>query len=142
MMILDYKGGKGFKNLGKSYYVICECSRRHVNFRLRLFQCLLDPFLVYLSKSWKNPVFLVIICTKLLAFTMMVSAWNILGCFLSLLEYILQIVGNHLIFSFNFLCNALILWNIKGTLMQIWKSKIIPWKFRNLSPKNSRVIHP
>ena len=25
MMMLDYKGGRGVKNLGKSYYVLCEC---------------------------------------------------------------------------------------------------------------------
>ena len=44
-----------------------------------------------------------------------------------------------------------VLWKLlKGTLMQIWKSslifcvhmKTIPWKFRILIPKNSRVICP
>ena len=39
-------------------------------------------------------------------------------------------------------------WNLKGTLMQIWKSpyvcdhvKIIPWKFCILDPRNSQVIY-
>ena len=26
MMMLDYKGDRGFKNLGKSNYIVCECS--------------------------------------------------------------------------------------------------------------------
>ena len=57
-------------------------------------------------------------------------------------SYLLRLYIQALYYHFVFL---------KGTQMQIWKStymfylihtKIIPWKFRILNPKNSRVIPP
>ena len=70
--------------------------------------CLWSISGIFLQVLKISSCILVIFFTKIIAFTLMVSAWNILGCFGSILEYVHQIAGTHLIFSYEFLYNIFV----------------------------------